>query len=131
VTGALVLLTVTTLGAAGARAGVEVMPKPAEKRVDVLVDGRPFTAYVWPERLKKPVLFVPRSSPTAGSRWRVGPRALLRHDAQAPAARDPVDGQVAPIRGEHGVEPFALGGADERANGPGGPGGGRNARAFS
>jgi hypothetical protein len=30
--------------------------------VDVLVDGRPFTAYVWPERLKKPVLFPLRTA---------------------------------------------------------------------
>jgi hypothetical protein len=60
--GTLVLVAVTAAGAASARAGVEVVPRPAERRVDVLVDGRPFTAYVWPERLKKPVLFPLRTA---------------------------------------------------------------------
>jgi hypothetical protein len=60
--GALVLLVATAAGAASAGAGVEVVPKPAEKRVDVLVDGRPFTAYIWAERLKKPVLFPLRTA---------------------------------------------------------------------
>jgi hypothetical protein len=36
---------------------VEVVPREAERRVDVLVDGRPFTSYRYPASLKKPVLF--------------------------------------------------------------------------
>jgi methane monooxygenase PmoA-like len=40
---------------------VEVVARPADRRVDVRVDGAPFTAYIWPERLKKPVLFPLRS----------------------------------------------------------------------
>jgi hypothetical protein len=35
---------------------VRVVPREAERRVDVDVDGARFTAYVWPERLAKPVL---------------------------------------------------------------------------
>ena len=31
-------------------------------RVDVLVDGKPFTAYIWPTTLKKPVLFPIRAA---------------------------------------------------------------------
>jgi hypothetical protein len=41
---------------------VEVTARPAERRVDVRIDGQPFTAYIWPERLAKPVLFPIRSA---------------------------------------------------------------------
>lgn len=37
--------------------GVEVVPDPAGRRVEVTIDGRPFTACIWPSRLAKPVLF--------------------------------------------------------------------------
>jgi hypothetical protein len=37
--------------------GIQVINKPAEHRVDVTVDGAPFTSYIFPETLKKPVLF--------------------------------------------------------------------------
>lgn len=42
--------------------GVAVVPDEASNRVDVLVDGRPFTAYIWPDTLKKPVLFPLRTA---------------------------------------------------------------------
>lgn len=50
--------------AAGAPAAtrVEVQPKPAERRVAVRVDGRPFTDYIWPKRLRKPVLYPLRTA---------------------------------------------------------------------
>lgn len=41
---------------------VEVVERSAERRVDVTVDGRPFTAYVWPDELTKPVLYPIRSA---------------------------------------------------------------------
>ncbi len=41
---------------------VDVQPHPADRRVDVLVDGQPFTSYIWPERLAKPVLWPIRSA---------------------------------------------------------------------
>src|SRR5512145_454787 len=41
---------------------VDVRPVPAERRVDVTVGGQPFTAYIWPERLAKPVLYPLRSA---------------------------------------------------------------------
>jgi hypothetical protein len=41
---------------------VEVQAHPEQRRVDVLVDGVPFTAYIWPERLAKPVLYPIRSA---------------------------------------------------------------------
>ena len=40
-----------------AMTGVKVVVKEAARRVDVLVDGKLFTSYIWPETLKKPVLY--------------------------------------------------------------------------
>ena len=57
---AIALLGVVTSAAAQAR--VEVIRKDAERRVDVLVDGKPFTSYIWPTTLKKPVLFPIRTA---------------------------------------------------------------------
>ena len=37
--------------------GVQVTPDEAQRRVDITIDGRPFTSYLWPTTLKKPVLF--------------------------------------------------------------------------
>ena len=42
--------------------GVELIRHDAERRVDVMVDGRPFTSYIWPDRLRKPVLFPIRTA---------------------------------------------------------------------
>lgn len=41
---------------------VELREEPGARRVDVTVDGKPFTAYIWPERLKKPVLYPIRTA---------------------------------------------------------------------
>ena len=41
---------------------VEVIPRPTEQRVDVLVGGRPFTSYIYPASLKKPVLYPVRAA---------------------------------------------------------------------
>ncbi len=37
--------------------GVEVVAKQAQRRVDITIDGRPFTSYLWPASLEKPVLY--------------------------------------------------------------------------
>jgi Methane oxygenase PmoA len=37
-------------------AGVRVVANESARRVEVLVDGKPFTSYVWPDAVKKPVL---------------------------------------------------------------------------
>ena len=42
--------------------GVTVVPNEAARRVDVRVDGQPFTSYIWPDTLKKPVLFPLRAA---------------------------------------------------------------------
>ena len=41
---------------------VEITAREAARRVDVTVDGRPFTSYIYPETLKKPVLWPIRSA---------------------------------------------------------------------
>jgi hypothetical protein len=48
--------------AAGSGARVDVQPRVQERRVDVTVDGKPFTSYAWPERLAKPVLYPIRTA---------------------------------------------------------------------
>jgi hypothetical protein len=46
------------LVAAGDRVpNVEVVRDDANRRVDVRVDGKPFTSYIWPDTIKKPVLY--------------------------------------------------------------------------
>ena len=42
--------------------GVRVIKNAASRRVDVFVDGQPFTSYVWPETLKVPVLYPLRTA---------------------------------------------------------------------
>ena len=42
--------------------GVRILKNEAARRVDVLVDGRPFTSYIWPETLTKPVLYPLRTA---------------------------------------------------------------------
>jgi hypothetical protein len=42
--------------------GVDVIRRDADRRVDVLVGGRPFTSYVWPGTLKKPALYPIRTA---------------------------------------------------------------------
>jgi Methane oxygenase PmoA len=46
-----------TASAQKTKKGVRVVPNEAARRVDVLVDGQPFTSYIWPESLMKPVLY--------------------------------------------------------------------------
>ncbi|MEA3005190.1 MAG: hypothetical protein QOI94_459 [Acidobacteriaceae bacterium] len=43
--------------AANGTKGVQVVADEAHQRVDITIDGTPFTSYVWPGTLKKPVLF--------------------------------------------------------------------------
>jgi hypothetical protein len=57
-----VALFAGTARAAETAPKVELLPRPAERRVDVTVDGQPFTSYVWPERVSKPVLYPIRTA---------------------------------------------------------------------
>src|SRR5687767_10462602 len=41
---------------------VEIKPDEAGRRVDITIDGKPFTSYIYPTRLKKPTLWPIRSA---------------------------------------------------------------------
>ena len=49
---ALAMMAVTA-----ANAEVKVKADETQRRVDITIDGKPFTSYMWPMTLKKPVLF--------------------------------------------------------------------------
>jgi hypothetical protein len=60
-------LLASALGAApatpaAADKGFKVIPNEAARRVDVLIDGQPFTSYIWPESLKVPTLYPIRTA---------------------------------------------------------------------
>src|SRR5436309_15314952 len=50
------------LHAQGVAPRVEVVPHEDLRRVDVTVDGKPFTSYIWPTTLKKPALYPLRAA---------------------------------------------------------------------
>lgn len=50
----------TAVGAQSAR--VQITPNDAQRRVDVTIDGKPFTSYIYPTRLKKLVLWPIRAA---------------------------------------------------------------------
>jgi hypothetical protein len=62
---------------------VQLSLNKEERRVDISVDGKPFTSYIWPTTLKKPVLFPLRSAAgtelTRGFPPRPGERADHPH----------------------------------------------------
>jgi hypothetical protein len=41
---------------------IQVTPNGSARRVDVTIDGKPFTSYIWPAMLKKPVLYPLRTA---------------------------------------------------------------------
>lgn len=61
---------------------ITVVPDPVAPRVDVLIDGKPFTAYQYPRDWKKPALYpVQTASGLAITRgWPIEPRAGERAD---------------------------------------------------
>jgi hypothetical protein len=46
----------------GAPSAVAVTVSEAAKRVDITIGGKPFTSYIWPDTLKKPVLYPIRTA---------------------------------------------------------------------
>jgi hypothetical protein len=51
-----------SLVAAPADQAVKLVDRPADRRVDVIIDGKPFTSYIYPTNLEKPVLYPIRSA---------------------------------------------------------------------
>src|SRR6266566_6595576 len=70
------------LHAQGLKSRVDVVPNDAQRRVDVLVDGKPFTSYIYPTTLKKPTLYPVRSASGAvvTRGWPLEPRPGERVD---------------------------------------------------
>jgi len=66
----------------GASNHVQLTVDESGKRVDVAIDGKPFTAYIWPDAVKKPVLYPIRDAHgtlvTRG--WPMDPRPGERVD---------------------------------------------------
>jgi hypothetical protein len=64
--GASLFLIVTAAAALAmpltAASGVDVKVNESAHRVDVTIDGKPFTSYIWPSTLKKPVLYPLRTA---------------------------------------------------------------------
>jgi len=62
--------------------GVQVVPDAAKRSVDITIDGQPFTSYIWPTNLKKPVLFpiVDADGVTITRGWPLEPRPGERTD---------------------------------------------------
>ena len=63
----LMLVTVATSGLASRVAvpdtrGVAITNRTAERRVDISIDGQPFTSYIYPQSFEKPVLYPIRSA---------------------------------------------------------------------
>jgi hypothetical protein len=52
-----IMSTSTSSLHAAPAAGVQVVADEAQRRVGVTIDGQPFTSYLWPTTLKKPVLY--------------------------------------------------------------------------
>src|SRR5215211_9530994 len=61
---AIAILLSPVLIAAAAAGGprIQVVPDDAGRRVDVTIDGKPFTSYIYPATLKKPTLFPLRTA---------------------------------------------------------------------
>jgi hypothetical protein len=60
VTAFLLCYAATKPNASGDR--IRVVPNEADRRVDIIIDGQPFTSYLWPTTLKKPVLYPLRTA---------------------------------------------------------------------
>lgn len=71
-----------TTAALAAPKGVQVVPDQANRRVNITIDGQPFTSYIWPTRLKKPILFpiIDAEGTTITRGWPLAPRPGERTD---------------------------------------------------
>jgi len=50
------------LGRTGDDHAITLVNRPADRRVDVLIDGQPFTSYIYPASIEKPVLYPLRTA---------------------------------------------------------------------
>lgn len=59
---AALLLPLTLIVLAADTARIQVVPNDAARRVEVTIDGKPFTSYIYPTTIKKPVLYPLRTA---------------------------------------------------------------------
>ena len=80
--GSLVLVSAMTLSGFKKEKRFTITANQAQKRVDITVDGKPFTSYIYPDELMKPVLYPLRTTKgtfvTRG--WPMDPRPGERVD---------------------------------------------------
>jgi hypothetical protein len=76
------LMMLTALPLQSAAKGILVTPDPSSRRVDITIDGKPFTSYIWPDTLKKPVLYpiLDSDGVTITRGWPLAPRPGERTD---------------------------------------------------
>src|SRR5215472_12906340 len=55
-------ITLMTLAQSASNERIRVVPNEAARRVDISIDGKPFTSYMWPTTLKKPTLYPLRTA---------------------------------------------------------------------
>jgi hypothetical protein len=72
----------TSLSWQAAPQSVQVIPDQANRRVDITIDGQPFTSYIWPTTIKKPVLYpiIDADGVTVTRGWPLNPRPGERTD---------------------------------------------------
>ena len=67
-----------------------VTPNEAARRVDIAIGGKPFTSYIWPERVKKPVLDPIRSASGTPGHPRVAAQPASGRARRSSASRRPL-----------------------------------------
>ena len=82
VTAAVMVLLPALPVAASSTRGVTVTPNEAQRRVDITIDGKAFTSFIWPTTLKKPTLFplITDEGITVTRGYPLEPRAAERVD---------------------------------------------------
>src|SRR4051794_23560339 len=56
------MITKSSGSAAPSNDRIKVTPNESARHVDISIDGKPFTSYIWPDSLAKPVLYPLRSA---------------------------------------------------------------------
>jgi hypothetical protein len=56
------IILLLVMAAAAQTPRIQVIPNDAGRRVDIIIDGKPFTSYIYPTTLKKPTLFPLRTA---------------------------------------------------------------------
>ena len=101
---ATMLLTVSTFAATPA-SGVQVVADEAHRRIDITIDGQPFTSYIWPVSSRNQ--FSIRLSPTKESLSLVAFRSIRVRESASTTRTTPVCGSTMamPTASTSGITP--------------------------